>query len=946
MANALELIAKEKKEKTGRLELGNCGLTKIPKEVFQLKWLKVLILSNYWWDEKKWQWITSENIGEKNNLLSIPKEITRLNNLENLVLSGNSGNNWRIQIIENLPESLLYLDLNYNNIRKLENLSKKLNILRIWGNKIKIIENIPISLKQLYISFNEIIEFEVPAQLLELTTLDIRSNPINDLSYLSFFRELKYFYCDINELSNTQLFENQNQLNLLGLGIKQNPDLSFFKNFRNLNTLDLRGNNLTDIKFLSAIKTLSTLYLNNNQIIEANSLANLSLLTRLYLNNNQIKDISFLEKLKNLQILNLSNNKINDISILGKLTKLQTLNISSNQISDLTPLRYLIKDKRLEIGWETHYSVLFKDTKINIYIENNPLTTPPLRIIKKGRAAVLRYFEDIEKTGTDYLFEAKLLIVGEPGAGKTSLYRKLVDEKAALPKKDETTRGIDIHEYHFKTIQNKDFRINLWDFGGQVIMYFAHQFFLTENSLYVLVTDGRQENSNFKYWLQVIDMLGKESKVILVQNEVAGRVHKTNLEDYCSRFKNIVFTKSLNLDIDIPGIISLRKDVQRVIQKIPSIGKPLPKRWIQVREKLKSAAKKDDIIDCSRYFEICKKEDITDTTKALELSEDLHSLGVFLHFQKDPVLRNTIILNNSWATSAVYSLVDCEWIKNENKGQFTETEFGKIWTGARFNDRHFEIIQLLKNFNIIYEIPDSRIKKYIIPQLLTEKSPTYKWDETKNINLFFKYEFMPKGIISSFVVRMHRYIYKQKFVWRYGVILERENTMAEITENELDQSINIRIRGDYPQDFMTIIIEEIDKINSKFQDIKVEKNVPCNCLVCKEGINQTYYKYSDLKERLRTNTPKSLNIQCKNIGYDFIDVKSLIESIMTLDEKCRRNRDQSAVPHPAPCGPWPAVRPGRTRKPLHVPKDSGCRPTAPPDRTKTALHAQESRLPR
>jgi len=178
---------------------------------------------------------------------------------------------------------------------------------------------------------------------------------------------------------------------------------------------------------------------------------------------------------------------------------------------------------------------------------------------------VVRYFEDIDEFGEDFLYEAKLLIVGEPGAGKTSLYRKLVNENAELPKKDETTRGIDIHEYHFKTAQKKDFRINLWDFGGQVIMYFAHQFFLTANSLYILVTDGRQENSNFKYWLHVIDLLGKDSKIIVVQNEVGNRVHRTNLNDYVSRFKNIVFTKSLNLDKNLPRIRSLRKKVEEEI---------------------------------------------------------------------------------------------------------------------------------------------------------------------------------------------------------------------------------------------------------------------------------------------------------------------------------------------------------------------------------------------
>ena len=36
---ALALIEKEKQEKTGFLDLGNCGLTEVPEELRELVWL-------------------------------------------------------------------------------------------------------------------------------------------------------------------------------------------------------------------------------------------------------------------------------------------------------------------------------------------------------------------------------------------------------------------------------------------------------------------------------------------------------------------------------------------------------------------------------------------------------------------------------------------------------------------------------------------------------------------------------------------------------------------------------------------------------------------------------------------------------------------------------------------------------------------------------------------
>ncbi len=70
-----------------------------------------------------------------------------------------------------------------------------------------------------------------------------------------------------------------------------------------------------------------------------------------------------------------------------------------------------------------------------ILVEGCPLSTPPVEIVKQGNKAILRYFDEREKAGTDQIYEAKLLLIGEGGAGKTSLCRKLFDTEAELPKK-------------------------------------------------------------------------------------------------------------------------------------------------------------------------------------------------------------------------------------------------------------------------------------------------------------------------------------------------------------------------------------------------------------------------------------------------------------------------------------------------------------------------------
>jgi GTPase SAR1 family protein len=80
-------------------------------------------------------------------------------------------------------------------------------------------------------------------------------------------------------------------------------------------------------------------------------------------------------------------------------------------------------------------------------------------------------------------------------------------------------KGIDIIQYHFPLENGEEFRINIWDFGGQEIYHETHQFFLTERSLYVLVVDNRKEDTDFYYWLNVVELLSKKSPLLIIKNE-------------------------------------------------------------------------------------------------------------------------------------------------------------------------------------------------------------------------------------------------------------------------------------------------------------------------------------------------------------------------------------------------------------------------------------------
>ena len=69
------------------------------------------------------------------------------------------------------------------------------------------------------------------------------------------------------------------------------------------------------------------------------------------------------------------------------------------------------------------------------------------------------------------------------------------------------------------------------------------------------------------------------------------------------------------------------------------------------------------------------------------------------------------------------------------------------------------------------------------PQLLSPEQPAYDWSPSDNVVLRYEYEFMPKGLITRFIVALNHLIADQNKVWKSGVVLEREETKAEVIED-------------------------------------------------------------------------------------------------------------------------------------------------------------------
>jgi Leucine-rich repeat (LRR) protein len=657
---------------------------------------------------------------------------------------------------------------------------------------------------------------------------------------------------------------------------------------------------LNDVRALAGLRRLQTLDLSFTQVRDVKPLARLAGLQVLHLRSTEVSDVGPLAALTGLQTLDLRYTPLSDVGPLAGLTGLQALYLMGTRVSDLGPLAGLIARGSRAV-WSSR-SWVEGDA---IYLQDCPLTNPPPEIVKQGNEAILNYFAERDSGGIDHLYEAKMLILGEGGAGKTSLLRRLYYPELPLPEEKDTTKGIAIDRHDFKLRNGKTFRLNIWDFAGQEIYHATHQFFLTHRSLYVLVDDTKKDyksvsDEGFKYWLELIDVFSGHSPTIIFQNEKGGRSKQIDVAGIKGRFDNVKERFAGNLE-DTHAADKIREAIEHYASTLPHIGDEVPARWIKVREDIETLAAKKAYAPVEEYFEIFRRYIEFDERKALQLGRYLHELGVFLHFQDDPLLARTVILQNEWATEAVFRILDDETVKGK-LGRFTRADCARVWRDSKYAHMHPELLTLMQNFQLCYELRDLRPETWLAPQLLPAAKPATLagWSKPGDLVVRYRYDFLPKGMISRITVRLHRLVLNPEIAWVNGVLFQRGDTslLMEVLAN--GNEIELRARGPERKELLSSVADDLDALNDSFAGLKgasprfsgeagevlftfplpnlqekVDKRIPCNCSKCLISAEPEFFGQKRLLQRKMDN---KLKVECPR-SYEDVDVLELLDGI-------------------------------------------------------------------
>ncbi len=703
------------------------------------------------------------------------------------------------------------------------------------------------------------------AKLASIVSLDLSGTQVTDLSSLKSLRHLKSLYLRNCKALSLSTLNELTTLQVLDLGKNQLPSIESLESLGHIQVLRLNANKLTmwpaPLRYLTALvdldlsqneltsipaeighlKHLVTLRLSTNKLSnlpkEIDQLRNLK---ELFLRQNAISAFPpALASMKHLRLLDLNGNQLTMLPAeILELVNLQKLDLSQNQLSVLPPEMSNLKKLRLldcaanqlvsvpktifALNLELFSKEYFYDwDRKGFCLHNNPLESPPIEIVHKGARAVREYFQqmDVEKRSNN---EIKVLLVGDGGAGKTSLVRQLVGELFQV--NESATHGISIRNWTVKS-GDREVLVHFWDFGGQEIMHATHQFFLSKRSLYILVIDGRKDQK-VEYWLKHIESFGGQSPILVVLN----KMDETPSFDVNRRF---LLNKYPTIKGFFPvscangkGIKEFWLSLSKEIATVEILGTMWPQSWFTVKTRLEEL--KANYLSYRKFDKICLREGIRDRFSQDTLVDFLHDLGVVLHFH-DYDLENVHVIEPKWVTHAVYKIINSAELA-KSRGMLPLKQLSSLLTNKAEDsykysaDTHRYIIALMKKFELCYEIANEEL---FVPDLLEVQEPDFGFDYKSSLKFVIEYDFLPRSIMPRFIVKMHSDIY-QDLRWRTGVVLSNKafEAIALVRADNEARKIFIYVTGAQRKDYLTVILYVFRGINNDFKKLTFFENIP------------------------------------------------------------------------------------------------------------------------
>jgi hypothetical protein len=172
--------------------------------------------------------------------------------------------------------------------------------------------------------------------------------------------------------------------------------------------------------------------------------------------------------------------------------------------------------------------------------------------------------------------------------------------------------------------------------------------------------------------------------------------------------------------------------------------------------------------------------------------------------------------------------------------------------------------------------------------------PPLEWDSSDNLVFEYHYPFMPSGIITRFIARIHTAIEGEKY-WRNGVVLGWRGARALVVSEPLTRKIRVALAGKNQRELLSVIRHQIDDIHRTLNEPKVNEMMPCICSACREG-NPHLFLHRTLEAYMASGIEE---IRCEK-SLENVPIRKLLAEVIeprSLDKTLPESRSTYTIEH-------------------------------------------------
>jgi internalin A len=608
------------------------------------------------------------------------------------------------------------------------------------------------------------------------------------------------------------------ELDLNRMGLTELPES--LGQLMQLQSLNLSGNHLTALpEWLGELAQLESLNLSHNRLtVLPEGLSRLTQLQTVDLEYNELTALpEKLGQLTQLQQLNLFQNQLTALpESLGQLAQLKRLLLWNNRLTalpkslgQLSKLELLeVADNRLQTIPESLGALAANGVLEELYLDGNPALGLPNEVLgpdygfsgpgnpNKPPKEILDYYFSTRGQAGQALRELRLIVVGRPKVGKTSLIKRL--RGLPMDPNEAETHGIDILPLDLNCPDGL-LHARVWDFGGQHVLHAMHEFFLRSRCLYLLVVEQRANDveRELTYWLQLIRSYAGDAPVVVALNQSKGiprSLARAALERDYGPILSWVPTECA-AETDVPGandtIAALRKALTIAAAAMPEPKKLFPRKWLEIKQWLEGM--KEPYVEYTTYATHCAELQEKDPQQQAALAAAMDELGVALNYARDPRLRDTTVLRPNWLANGIYALLRANIVAPKPlapEGVLTEEKVGEILTVADQSrvlkaaeyprEKWPFLLRLMNLFQLSFPL-DEQGQRYLVPTLLPADEPPDSGEPSGPDVVKLRYEFdvVPGPLVGRLLVRLFAVIDGRKR-WQRGARLRYGQAQARV----------------------------------------------------------------------------------------------------------------------------------------------------------------------